>query len=128
RHFHLPQNQGRSWSHIAVEAVNEVGNPTILATFAVIAAVLPMAFVGGLMGPYMRPIPIGSSAAMLFSLGIAFIVTPWASVRILHWGGKYSSLTERNSGNGKAHSHSEHPEDFFTRAYRRFMAPLIAHR
>ena len=79
RHFHLPGNKGRKWSVIAVEAVNEVGNPTILATFAVIAAVLPMAFVGGLMGPYMRPIPIGSSAAMFFSLAIAFIVTPWAS-------------------------------------------------
>jgi hypothetical protein len=51
--------------------VNEVGNPTILATFAVIAAVLPMAFVGGLMGPYMRPIPIGASAAMFFSLAIS---------------------------------------------------------
>ena len=127
RHFHLPQNRGRSWSVIAVEAVNEVGNPTILATFAVIAAVLPMAFVGGLMGPYMRPIPIGSSAAMFFSLAIAFIVTPWASIRILHWGKKYSSLTE-GRGNGKAHSHSEHPEDFFTRIYRRFMAPVIAMR
>lgn len=129
RHFHLPQNKGRGWSAIAVEAVNEVGNPTILATFAVIAAVLPMAFVGGLMGPYMRPIPIGSSAAMFFSLAIAFIVTPWASIRVLRWGRKYSSLTEgRSSQNGKAHAHSEHPEDFFTRVYRRFMAPLIAHR
>jgi multidrug efflux pump subunit AcrB len=127
RHFHLPQNKGRSWSVIAVEAVNEVGNPTILATFAVIAAVLPMAFVGGLMGPYMRPIPIGSSAAMFFSLAIAFIVTPWASIRILHWGRKYSSLTA-GTANGKTHAHSEHPEDFFTRLYRRFMAPLIAHR
>ena len=77
RHFHLPQNKGRNWSLIAVEAVNEVGNPTILATFAVIAAVLPMGFVGGLMGPYMRPIPVGSGAAMFFSLAIAFIVTPW---------------------------------------------------
>jgi multidrug efflux pump subunit AcrB len=83
RHFHLPHNNGRSATDIALEAVNEVGNPTILATFAVIAAVLPMAFVGGLMGPYMRPIPIGSSAAMLFSLAIAFIVTPWAAIRIL---------------------------------------------
>ena len=129
RHFHLSQNKGRSWSDIAVEAVNEVGNPTILATFAVIAAVLPMACVGGLMGPYMRPIPIGSSAAMVFSLAIAFIVTPWASIRILHWGRKYSSLTEGHpAGNGKAHSHLEHPEDYFTRVYRRFMAPLIAHR
>ena len=94
RHFHLPGNKGRNWSAIAVEAINEVGNPTILATFAVIAAVLPMAFVGGLMGPYMRPIPIGSSAAMFFSLAIAFIVTPWASIRILRWGRKYSCLTE----------------------------------
>ena len=93
RHFHLPHNKGRSWSTIAVEAVGEVGNPTILATFAVIAAVLPMAFVGGLMGPYMRPIPIGASAAMFWSLLIAFIVTPWASIRILRWGCKYSKLT-----------------------------------
>src|SRR4029079_19145260 len=83
RHFHLAQNKGRNWSVIAVEAVREVGNPTILATFAVIAAVLPMGFVGGLMGPYMRPIPIGASAAMGWSLLIAFAVTPWASVRIL---------------------------------------------
>ncbi len=98
RHFHLPQNKGRDWSAIAVEAVNEVGNPTILATFAVIAAVLPMAFVGGLMGPYMRPIPIGSSAAMFFSLAIAFIVTPWAGIRILRWGEKYSRLTEGTAG------------------------------
>ena len=65
-------------SEIAVEAVAEVGNPTILATFAVIAAVLPMAFVRGLMGPYMRPIPVGASAAMLFSLMVAFVVSPWA--------------------------------------------------
>ena len=129
RHCHLRQNCGRGWADIAVEAVNEVGNPTILATFAVIAAVLPMAFVGGLMGPYMRPIPIGSSAAMFFSLAIAFIVTPWASIRILHWGKKYSSLTEGGRpGDGQTHSHLEHPEDFFTRIYRWFMGPLIAHR
>ena len=62
-------------------------NPTILATLAVVAAILPMAFVGGLMGPYMRPIPIGASAAMLFSLIVAFLVTPWAAVRILKPGG-----------------------------------------
>jgi multidrug efflux pump subunit AcrB len=93
RHFHLAHNKGRPWSTIAVEAVNEVGNPTILATFAVISAVLPMAFVGGLMGPYMRPIPTGSSAAMFWSLAIAFIVTPWAAIRILRWGRKYSRLT-----------------------------------
>ena len=61
RHFRLPENHGRPMSEVAVEAVAEVGNPTILATFAVIAAVLPMAFVRGLMGPYMRPIPVGAS-------------------------------------------------------------------
>jgi multidrug efflux pump subunit AcrB len=114
RHFHLPQNEGRNRAVMAVEAVSEVGNPTILATFAVIAAVLPMAFVGGLMGPYMRPIPIGSGAAMFFSLAIAFVVTPWAAVRILT--GKVGS---------KARSHSE---DLLTRIYRRFMGPLIARR
>ncbi len=131
RHFHLPQNKGRNWPAIAVEAVNEVGNPTILATFAVIAAVLPMAFVGGLMGPYMRPIPIGSSAAMFFSLAIAFIVTPWASIRILRWGRKYSCLTEGAVcvvKGDQPHSHFAHEEDFFTRLYRHYMGPLIAHR
>ena len=127
RHFHLPQNKGRSWSAIAVEAVGEVGNPTILATFAVIAAVLPMAFVGGLMGPYMRPIPIGASAAMFWSLLIAFIVTPWASIRILRWGKKYSKLTEGtpSAKDLEPHQASEHPEDFFTKLYRRMMGPLI---
>ena len=68
---------------MALRAVDEVGNPTILATLAVVAAILPMAFVGGLMGPYMRPIPVGASAAMVFSLVVAFIVTPWAAVRLL---------------------------------------------
>ena len=129
RHFHLPYNKGRAWTDIAVEAVNEVGNPTILATFAVIAAVLPMAFVGGLMGPYMRPIPIGSSAAMFWSMLIAFIVTPWASIRMLRWGRKYSRLTEGTASAadvGQPHLHSEHPEDFFTKLYRRFMGPMIA--
>jgi len=125
RHFHLAQNKGRNWSTIAVEAVGEVGNPTILATFAVVAAVLPMAFVGGLMGPYMRPIPIGASTAMGWSLAIAFIVTPWASIRILRWGKKYSRLTEGTAPAG-AHSHFEHEEDFFTRLYRLVMGPMIA--
>ncbi|MEI8234023.1 MAG: efflux RND transporter permease subunit [Verrucomicrobiota bacterium] len=126
RHFHLPQNRGRDRSDIAVEAVNEVGNPTILATFAVIAAVLPMAFVGGLMGPYMRPIPIGSSAAMFFSLAIAFIVTPWAAVRMLR---RVASVPVAASSNGEegVHSHFEHEEDFFTRFYRRIMTPLLHH-
>ncbi len=64
-------------------AVDEVGGPTILATFAVIAALLPMAFVTGLMGPYMSPIPINASMGMLISLGVAFIVTPWMAYKLL---------------------------------------------
>src|SRR6516165_2707519 len=83
RHWRMPSNQGRPPFDVAVEAVDEVGNPTILATLAVVGAILPMAFVGGLMGPYMRPIPVGATAAMLFSLTVAFVVTPWAAVRIL---------------------------------------------
>jgi multidrug efflux pump subunit AcrB len=139
RHFQLPSNRGRAWATVAVEAVSEVGNPTILATFAVIAAVLPMAFVGGLMGPYMRPIPIGASAAMLFSLAIAFIVTPWAAIRMLRHGPEPAHATSGDSNppspppTGSPHpphnpAEEPHPEDFFTRFYRRFMGPLIAHR
>lgn len=127
RHFHLPQNKGRRWSNIAVAAVAEVGNPTILATFAVIAAVLPMAFVGGLMGPYMRPIPVGASAAMFWSLLIAFIVTPWASIRILRWGRKYAMVTDPASEASSPHG-DEHADDFFTRLYRRVMDPLLHHK
>jgi multidrug efflux pump subunit AcrB len=109
RHWRMPQNAGKDLHQVAIEAVDEVGNPTILATFTVVAAILPMAFVGGLMGPYMRPIPIGASAAMLFSLLVAFLVTPWAAVRVL-----------------KAKSHDEHErEDVFTRIYRWFMHRVL---
>jgi len=64
-------------------AVDEVGGPTILATFAVVAALLPMAFVSGLMGPYMSPIPINASIGMMISLAVAFIVTPWLTLKFL---------------------------------------------
>jgi len=110
RHYALPENQGRRRIDIAVEAVAEVGNPTILATFAVIAAILPMAFVSGLMGPYMRPIPVGASAAMIFSLLVAFIVTPWASLRLLK---RHNTHASKNK------------EGWTTRIYRRFMGRLI---
>ena len=120
RHFHLPESKGRSRAMVAIEAVGEVGNPTILATFAVIAAVLPMAFVGGLMGPYMRPIPIGASAAMFFSLAISFIVTPWAAIRILQWRKKI------HSADSHAPDHESASENFFGRMYRGLMTPLIA--
>jgi multidrug efflux pump subunit AcrB len=111
RHFHLPENRGRPLVRVAVEAVAEVGNPTILATWGVIAAILPMAFVGGLMGPYMRPIPVGASVAMLFSLFIAFIISPWAAYRMLR--------------GEKTATHTEGQEDWTTRLYRAMMTPLI---
>ena len=110
RHTRLPHNEGRPLAEVAVEAVDEVGNPTILATLTVIAAILPMAFVSGLMGPYMRPIPIGASAAMVFSLIVAFVVTPWASIRIL----------KKDAGHGH-----DHTEDRFTVFYRKVMDRLI---
>ena len=109
RHGRLPENQNRPLRDIAVEAVDEVGNPTILATFAVIAAILPMAFVRGLMGPYMKPIPIGAASAMVFSLIVAFVVTPWACVRL---------LKRERAGHGEE-------ETWTTRAYRRVMGSLL---
>ncbi len=81
-HRHL-QMGGRSLAEAIPAAVDEVGGPTILATFTVIAALLPMAFVTGLMGPYMSPIPINASIGMLISLMVAFVVTPWLSFRAL---------------------------------------------
>ncbi len=122
RHQRLPSACGKSLHQIAVEAVSEVGNPTVLATWAVIAAVLPMAFVGGLMGPYMRPIPIGASAAMLFSLVVAFTVTPWAALRVL---GRH---LPKVSAAHDADLHDQAPDTFFTRLYHRIMDPMIARR
>ena len=88
------------------------GNPTVLATLTVIAAILPMAFVGGLNGPYLRPIPVGASAAMVFSLLVAFAVTPWAAARLLGL---------RDSGDGQPPG----PENPVTRAYRWLMSRLV---
>ncbi|OGF04888.1 MAG: hypothetical protein A2W00_14320 [Candidatus Eisenbacteria bacterium RBG_16_71_46] len=81
RHFHM--KDARDTDRRVVEAVDEVGNPTVLATVTVIAAILPLAFVGGLMGPYMKPIPVGASLAMVFSLAVAFMISPWAARRVL---------------------------------------------
>ena len=117
RHRDLPDNHGRPLKEVAVRAVAEVGNPTVLATLAVMAAVLPMAFVGGLMGPYMRPIPIGSSAAMAFSLMVAFVVTPWAAARLLK--------RRRAPGHVRQGGHAAGREDVGTRAYRWVMARLV---
>ena len=109
RHARLKENRDASLLDVSLRAVDEVGNPTILATLTVVAAILPMAFVGGLMGPYMRPIPVGASAAMIFSLIVAFVVTPWAALRLL-------KPTE-----GHEHGH----EDRLTLLYRKAMGPLI---
>jgi multidrug efflux pump subunit AcrB len=125
RHIRLPGAAQKSLSQVALEAVDEVGNPTILATWAVIAAILPMAFVGGLMGPYMRPIPIGSTAAMLFSLAIAFTITPWAAIRVL----RRRAVQEENLSEAQraalTFDHDHSPSDWFTRLYHRVMEPLL---
>ena len=84
RHMRLPANaKGTSLTQIIPRAVDEVGGPTILATFTVIAALLPMAFVSGLMGPYMSPIPINASLGMIISLAVALIFTPWLCRKLL---------------------------------------------
>jgi multidrug efflux pump subunit AcrB len=113
RHFRMGSNKDRSLREVAIDAVDEVGNPTILATFAVIAAILPMAFVRGLMGPYMRPIPIGASSAMLFSLLVAFTVTPWVALRFLR---------------SRAAGHHDQTEGKLTLRYRKLMGSLLDQR
>jgi multidrug efflux pump subunit AcrB len=108
---HLSLHPGASLGELIPRAVDEVGGPTILATFTVIAALLPMAFVSGLMGPYMSPIPINASLGMLISLAIALVFTPWLSKRML------------------SHSHAAHAGDgedsrlhrFFERVMARFL-------
>src|SRR5687768_3337754 len=102
----------------AVEAVDEVGNPTILATLTVIAAILPMAVVSGLMGPYMRPIPVGASVAMLASLAVAFIVTPYLALRLLRGHVRASPV-------GLDQAHEPEESSRFGRLYRRLMSPLL---
>jgi len=99
---------GKPLAEVIPLAVDEVGGPTILATFTVIAALLPMAFVTGLMGPYMGPIPINASLGMLISLAIAFTVTPWLALRLL-----------RDSG------HADAGGGRLERLFNRVLAPLI---
>ncbi|MEY3487704.1 MAG: hypothetical protein RL075_1709, partial [Pseudomonadota bacterium] len=95
-HRHQKLFPGKTLAEIIPGAVDEVGSPTILATFTVIAALLPMAFVSGLMGPYMSPIPINASMGMLLSLAIAFVVTPWLAriwMKASHPGDSHSAPT-----------------------------------
>lgn len=103
---------GRTLREAIPEAVSEVGGPTILATFTVIAALVPMAFVSGLMGPYMRPIPINASAGMMLSLAVALIVTPWLALKLL---GHHAVDTESSiEGAGRLH-----------RLFHRVMPPFL---
>ncbi|MDD3352501.1 efflux RND transporter permease subunit [Zoogloea sp.] len=107
---------GKPLGELIPPAVDEVGGPTILATFTVIAALLPMAFVTGLMGPYMSPIPINSSMGMFISLAVAFVVTPWLAGRLMQ---------EHAPAAGAGHS----PPDALTArleaVFRRIMTPLL---
>ena len=91
---HWAMNDGRDRRTAAIQAVAEVGNPTIVATLTVVAALLPMLFVSGMMGPYMSPIPANASAAMIFSFFVAVIVTPWLMLKVA----------------GKAPAHINHDE------------------
>ncbi|MBS0589631.1 MAG: efflux RND transporter permease subunit, partial [Proteobacteria bacterium] len=105
---------GRTLREAIPEAVSEVGGPTILATFTVIAALLPMAFVSGLMGPYMRPIPINASAGMLLSLAVALVVTPWLSLKLL-----------RHAPHAPAQADGVPRASRLSRLFHRLMAPFL---
>ena len=118
RHYQLGWGEPRQATFFAVD---EVGNPTILATFTVVGALLPLAFVSGLMGPYMRPIPINASAAMLFSLLVAFVVSPWLTYKL------FRRYAEEHAGQGGAHPESEtEGEGRLHRFYARLFTPLLS--
>ena len=120
-HRHLAMGGKRLLEAIPA-AVDEVGGPTILATFTVIAALLPMAFVSGLMGPYMSPIPINASLGMLISLVVAFVFTPWMSNRML------ASVAHRYAEHGGGHDESAGLHRFFDRIMSPFLLGRTGHR
>ncbi len=109
---HWGMRDGRSRIDAAVQAVAEVGNPTIVATLTVIAALLPMLFVSGLMGPYMAPIPVNASAAMLFSFFVAMVIAPWLMLKLAP----------------AAAPEGSHHEGALGRLYRRVATPVLASR
>jgi multidrug efflux pump subunit AcrB len=115
-HRHIKLRWGTP-KQATIYAVDEVGNPTILATFAIISALMPLAFVRGLMGPYMRPIPINASAAMLFSLGVAFTISPWLAYRLFK--------KEASNDKGSHENHQTVEDSFLSRIYHKLMQPLI---
>ena len=116
---HWSMRGDRNLVDTAVEAVAEVGNPTIVATLAIVAALLPMMFVSGLMGPYMSPIPANASMAMLFSFFVAVTVTPWLLLRIARR--KFESMP------GQSHGHG-HDIGAMGRFYIRVATPLLKGR
>ncbi len=120
RHYELGWGDPRLTT---VYAVDEVGNPTILATFAVVAALLPLAFVSGLMGPYMRPIPVNASAAMVFSLLVAFVVSPWLTFKLFR---KFAEEHLKGEDHFEAGAEAP-PEDRLLRFYRKLFTPLLRH-
>ncbi|MEY9186047.1 multidrug efflux pump subunit AcrB [Bradyrhizobium sp. USDA 326] len=109
---HWGMRDGRPRLQATIEAVAEVGNPTIVATLTVVAALLPMLFVSGLMGPYMAPIPANASAAMLFSFFVAMVVAPWLMLKLAPKG-------------EMAAAHAAHDEGRLGRIYRRFATPIV---
>jgi len=120
RQMALPENAGKTLVQLIPGAVDEVGAPTILATFTVIAALMPMAFVSGLMGPYMSPIPINASTGMLISLAVAFVITPWMAA-------KYLQPHAPATGNdGHAHDGESKLDRFFAGLAQKLLAPLVA--
>ena len=127
RHIHLG---GRKLVEAIPLAVDEVGGPTILATFTVIAALLPMAFVSGLMGPYMSPIPINSSMGMLISLAVAFVFTPWLTYKVLRRvvEKRAASASPPPAGESHAATSEEGREDFSHRLFRRVVGPFLRGR
>ena len=115
---HWAMRDGRPRLQAAIEAVAEVGNPTILATLTVVAALLPMLFVSGLMGPYMAPIPANASAAMLFSFFVAMVIAPWLMLKLHREGDCARSTRRRMTKAGSAGSIGRSPRRSFVRAAR----------
>ncbi|MCL4762095.1 MAG: efflux RND transporter permease subunit [Burkholderiales bacterium] len=125
-HRHMAQG-GRTLREAIPPAVDEVGGPTILATLTVIAALMPMAFVTGLMGPYMRPIPVNASVGMLLSLAVALIVTPWLSLKLLKRHTAATGDAESHDVHGTAHGHAAGTMAArLHRLFERVMMPFLA--
>jgi len=120
RHLAMKRNAGRKLLDLMPTAVDEVGGPTILATFTVIAALLPMAFVTGLMGPYMSPIPINASTGMLLSLLVAFIFTPWMTNFML--GRRHGHQGHAHGGD---HGEGESSEGAMARFFGAVIGPFL---